>query len=77
VIVSGRDLFNFADVEVGPGDDVLHGGSGNDTLYGAAGRDGLHGDAGKDFADGGPARDVCAAERKVDCPTGARIRSGR
>jgi Ca2+-binding RTX toxin-like protein len=59
----------YADTLVGsPGANDLYGAGGNDRLYGGNGKDMLIGGKGKDRADGGPARDVCRAERIVNCP---------
>jgi Ca2+-binding RTX toxin-like protein len=52
----------------GPRSDRLEGSRGNDRLYGGGGKDTLLGESGRDRADGGPARDICRAERMVQCP---------
>lgn len=52
-------LSGAADLEGGPGRDILRGGSGADTLDGADGNDRLTGGRGNDAIDGGPGRDFC------------------
>ena len=44
--------------DLGPGDDVVHGGPNNDELHGEEGQDILYGGAGNDMLDGGPGNDL-------------------
>jgi len=59
------------DVIIGTeGPDKIEGGGGDDRICGQGGDDSLSGGDGFDRTNGGPGKDVCDAERVVNCETG-------
>ena len=65
--LDGEPLLEIpADVDGGPGDDLLDGGSGADTVTGAAGVDEVDGNDGNDQLDAGDGADVLFGDAGVD-----------